>query len=121
MARNFDDLLEKDATFTVRGEKFAYHDVKPEVLSAFETPTNGKKDDEESVWDILDAQILLFIEEEQHERWKELRQREKEPVTIKQLTEILKWLMEVQTGRPTDPPSPSASGRGRTAASSGAA
>lgn len=116
MARNFDDLLEKDQSFTVRGEKFTYQDVKPEILTAFEVNTNGKKEDEDTVWEVLDAQIMLFILPEQHDRWKELRAREKDPVTIHQLTEILKWLMEVQTGRPTIPPSPSASGRGRSAA-----
>jgi hypothetical protein len=66
----------------------------------------------------MDAQILLFLEDEEHERWKVLRKREKEPVTIVQINAILTWLMEEQTGRPTQTPSPSASGRGRTAASS---
>jgi len=71
----------------------------------------------------MDAQILLFIDPADggHERWAELRAREESPVTIGQLNSILTWLMEEQTGRPTEPPSPSASGRGRTAASSKAA
>lgn len=115
MARNFDDLLEKDQTFIVRGEKFTYQDVKPEILSAFEASTNGAKTDEENAWDIFDRQVMVFLPEEQHARWKELRAREKDPVTIHQLTELIKWLMEAQTGRPTEQPSPSASGRGRSA------
>lgn len=116
MARNFDDLLEKDQTFTVRGEKFSYQDVKPEILTAFELSTNGKKSEADSTWDALDQQIMVFLPDEQHARWQELRAREKDPVTIHQLTEIIKWLMEVQTGRPTEQPSPSVSGRGRSAA-----
>jgi hypothetical protein len=113
MPHNFDELLSKDHKFTVRGETFAYKDVRPEILTTFET--NGKNED---VWAGYDAQILLFLEEEDHERWRVLRAREKDPVTIEQITAILTWLMEEQTGRPTQTPSPSASGRGRTAASS---
>ena len=41
-----------------------------------------------------------------------------EPVTIGQMNAILTWLMEEQTGRPTEAPSPSDSGPGKTAASS---
>lgn len=116
MARNFDDLLEKDHFFTIRGEKFDYLDVKPEVLTAFELRKNGKKSEADSTWDALDQQIMVFLPDEQHARWKELRAREKDPITIKQLTELIKWLMEVQTGRPTEQPSPLVSGPGRSAA-----
>jgi hypothetical protein len=116
MPRDFDDLLSKDHKFTVRGETFAYKEVRPEILTAFEPSTNGKGEDD--VWALMDEQILLFLEDSEHERWKTLRAREKDPVTIAQINAILTWLMEEQTGRPTQTPSPSASGRGRTAASS---
>ena len=61
------------------------------------------------------------IASEEHEKWAELRAREDKPVTIGQMNAILTWLMEEQTGRPTEPPSPSVPGRGKTARSSGAA
>ena len=112
MPKDFDELLAKEHKFTVRGETFAFRDVKPEILTAFEVSTNG------DVWQIIDDQIKLFLEDEDHERWATLRGREKDPVTIAQLNEILKWLMEEQTGRPLETPSPSASGRGRAEASS---
>ena len=115
MARNFDDLLTKDRTFTIRGEKFNYQDVRPEILTAFELRPE-RKVSEQSTWDLFDQQVMVFLPAEQHERWKELRAREKDPVTICQLTELIKWLMEAQTGRPTEQPSPSVSGRGRSAA-----
>ena len=121
MPRNFDELLSKDRTFTVRGQSFTWRDVKPEVLTLFDSEAilgkNGDSD-ETAVWKLIDAQILLFIEPGQHESWAKLRAREEEPVTIQQLNAILEWLMEAQTGRPTETPSPSASGRGKTAASS---
>jgi hypothetical protein len=122
MPHNFDDLLTKDRSFVVRGETFGFLDVAPEVLSGFDVSENGTKGeaDENAVWKIMDAQIMLFLNESDQKRWKELRSRKEEPVTIAQLTAILTWLMEEQTGRPTEQPSASASGRGRTAPSSGA-
>ena len=116
MSKDFDEILNKEHKFTVRGETFAFHDTSPEVLSTFDISTNG--DDPSAVWKSIDTQIMLFLEEEEHERWATLRSRQKDPVTIAQLTAILEWLMETQTGRPTETPSPSASGRGRAEASS---
>lgn len=117
--KDFNDLLAKDREFRVQDEVFKWRDVRPEVLSSFEVNENG--DDPNAVWDLMDRQILLFIEADGHERWKQLRAREDSPVTIGQMNALLTWLMEEQTGRPTEPPSPSAPGRGKTAASSKAA
>jgi hypothetical protein len=114
--KDFNDLLAKERQFKVQDETFTWRDVRPEVLTEFEVNTNG--DDPNAVWDLMDRQILLFLDEEQHGRWKELRAREKEPVTIGQINAVLTWLMEEQTGRPTEQPSPSAPGRGKIAASS---
>ena len=117
--KDFNNLLASERKFTVQDQVFSWRDVRPEVLTTFETDTNG--DDPNAVWDLMDRQILLFIEDDQHDAWKALRAREDKPVTIGQMNAILTWLMEEQTGRPTEQPSPSAPGRGRTAASSKAA
>jgi hypothetical protein len=117
MPRNFDDLLQKDLSFTIRGETFEMVYVSPEVLSAWE----DDKSDENSAEALkkLDQRILLFLGGNgDHERWKKLRARKKEPVTMGQINALLMWMIEVQAGRPTIQPSPSDSGRGRTAASS---
>lgn len=119
--KNFDDMLAKDREFTVGGETFHWRDVRPEVLTSFEPSENGKDDDENATWRMMDDQILLFIAKDEHPRWRELRSRDDNPVTIAQLNAILLWLMEEQTGRPTVQPSPSAPGRGQTAATSKAA
>ena len=114
--KDFNDLLAKEREFKVQDKTFTWKDVRPEVLSSFEVDTNG--DDPNAVWNLMDRQILLFLPESEHESWTELRARETEPVTIGQMNAVLTWLMEEQTGRPTEPPSPSAPGRGKTAASS---
>jgi hypothetical protein len=115
--KDFDELLTEDREFSVAGEKFRWCDVRPEVLTAFEPSENGDQDDG-AVWRLMDDQILLFLDTSERDRWKTLRARDERPVTIRQLTAILQWLMEEQTGRPTEQPSPSAVGRGQTAGSS---
>ena len=100
----------------MQDQVFKWKDVRPEVLSAFETDVNG--DDPNAVWDLMDRQILLFLAADEQEKWKTLRAREDAPVTIGQMNAVLTWLMEEQTGRPTEQPSPSAPGPGKTARSS---
>jgi hypothetical protein len=114
--KNFDEMLATDREFTVGGETFHWRDVRPEVLTSFEPSENGS--DANAAWRLMDDQILLFIAADEADRWRELRARDDSPVTIAQLNAILLWLMEEQTGRPTVPPSPSAVGRGQTAATS---
>ena len=114
--KDFNDLLAKEREFKVQDKTFTWRDVRPEVLSSFDIDTNG--DDPNAVWGLMDRQILLFISEDQQAAWKELRAREENPVTIGQMNAVLTWLMEEQTGRPTEQPSPSAPGPGKTARSS---
>ena len=116
--KDFDTLLAQDRTFKVRGETFTWREVKPEILSSWEpAKKNGKEEDD--VWAIMDQQVVFMLETDvERERWKALRDREDKPVTIAQMRSILEWLVEEQTGRPTEPPSTSVPGRGSTAASS---
>lgn len=114
--KDFNELLAQEREFRVQDEVFAWKDVRPEVLSAFDVNVNG--DDPNAVWDLMDRQIVLFLAPEEQKRWKELRKREDSPVTIGQMNAVLTWLMEEQTGRPTEQPSPSAPGPGKTVASS---
>lgn len=116
-SKNFDELLSEERTFVVRGETFRWRDVRPEVLTAMGSAI-GDDTDPNNIWKAQDEQILLFIHDEDHDKWKALREREEDPVTVRQFNAILEWLVSEQTDRPTPTPSPSASGRGRTAASS---
>lgn len=120
MPRNFDEELGQDMSFTIGGETFGMRYVRPEVLALWED-----EPDEEKSTDILkrqDARILQFLaNDEDRERWTKLREREEDALPLVHLNELLRWMVEVQTARPTNPPSPLATGRGRTAASSKAA
>jgi hypothetical protein len=122
--KNFDELIPDDHTFTVRGVDFSWTEVRPEVLSAMGIALGKVEDDEndpDAGWAAIDEQVLLFIVPEDHQKWKDLRAREENPVTIKQLNAVLDYLIGEQSDRPTQTPSPSVSGRGKTAASSKAA
>lgn len=120
MPKSFDDLISQERTFVVRGETFTWQDVRPEVLTAFTPETEvdpDKPGSDVGVWKQLDEQISLFLVPEDRERWLKLRERDENPVTIIQLNEILTWLVGEQTERPSQTPSPSGPGRGKTARS----
>lgn len=126
MARNFDDLLPEDHTFTVRGETFTWRDISAYAFGSMLDalgPSNGGEEpaDAGSLAKQLEVQtekIMLFLVPEDHERFKKLVEREDSPVTFRQLNAIFNHLVEEQTDRPTETPSPSGTGRGRTGASS---
>lgn len=120
MPKSFDDLISQERTFVVRGETFTWQDVRPEVLTAFQPETEVDPEKPETnvdIWKQLDEQISLFLVPEDRERWAKLRAREENPVTIIQLNEILTWLVGEQTERPSQTPSPSGPGRGKSARS----
>jgi len=117
--RDFDQELEQDLTFKIRGETFKMRYVRPEILQSWENE-NIDGASEADALKVLDQRIVFFLDQngDSGERWGKLRERDDDPVTLGQLTELVTWMVEVQSGRPTTPPSPSASGRGRTAVSS---
>lgn len=113
MPRNFDEEKADDLEFTIGGEKFTMKFVRPEVIAAWEDEPADTSS--AAALQSLDKRIGLFLGGNgEIERWQALRAREENPVTMGQLNSLLMWMIEVQSGRPTMPPSPSASGRGRT-------
>lgn len=118
MPRNFDELLSDDKTFEVRGITFHFKDVRPEVITSLREVNAENPND---IWEAQDEQILQFLAVEDHDAWKELRARTDDPVTVRQFNAILEYLVETQADRPTQTPSPSPTGPGRTARSSKAA
>lgn len=118
MPRNFDAERYEDLEFVVAGENFKMKYVRPEVLASWEDEITAEKS--EDALKQMDARIKLFLDDSNGaiERWDKLRAREDNPVSMGQINDILLWMVEVQSGRPTILPSPSASGRGKTAASS---
>ena len=116
MPRNFDELIAEDLSFVLGGETFTMVYVRPEVLASWED-----EEDPETALESLaraDEKIKLFLRAADHERFDALRARDENPVTSEQLNALLRWMIEVQTGRPTVPLSPSDSGLGSTEATS---
>jgi hypothetical protein len=118
MPRNFDQELSEDLDFIVGGETFKMKYVRPEVLAAWEDEEAADKS--EGALKQMDERIKLFLDDSNGalERWDKLRAREDNPVSMGQINDLLLWMVEVQSGRPTIQPSPSVAGRGRTAVSS---
>lgn len=117
VARDFDDVLETSLTFTIRGETFTLRDVRPEVIAAWEDEENAPT--AAAGLTMLDDKIaVLLASDDDRTRWRELREREENPVTLRQVKALVEWIVEVQSDRPTEPPSSSPAGRGRPEASS---
>ena len=119
MAYDYDALQkEQDRDFTIRGETFTIQTVRPEVIAAWaDDEANLERGKDSLKW--IDDQIKVFLDSNGSvTRWEELRAREKDAVTQGEMEDILRRMVRVNTQLPTEPSSPSAPGRGRTAASS---
>jgi len=119
MHRDFDqEFVAEDLSFTIGGETFKMSYARPEVLAAWEDEDIPDKSVDALA--LNDARIKQFLDSSNGagERWDALRAREENPVTMGQINALLMWMVEVQAGRPTIPPSPSDSGPGKTKPSS---
>jgi hypothetical protein len=113
--KDFDVLLATDREFTLGGETFHWRYQSPEALEVFSDSTSLEG------FPLLDAQILLFIEPEEHDRYRALRARAEDPIPGGLVMAVIQWLVEQQTNFPTVLPSPSEVGRGKTERTSKAA
>lgn len=116
MPKNFDELLKDDLSFILGGETFTMQYVKPEVMAAWEDSPDPETA-QDSIED-ADERIKLFLLPGDAKRYEELRANEEAKVTSHQLNALLRWMVEVQTGRPTVTASDSQPGPGSTEASS---
>jgi hypothetical protein len=104
------DRASRDRSFKIAGEEFTRRvAVRPEVLE--EWSRLGADEAETTGFQILDRVIFSLIEPDGHDRWRQLREREQDPITYKDLQEVTAWLVAEETGRPTAAPSPSTAGR----------
>jgi hypothetical protein len=119
MPRDFDAEFAQDLEFTIGGEKFTMRLVRPEVIASWEDEDTPDKSIEALAY--TDSKIKLFLDQNgSAERWDALRAREENPITLGQMNELLRWMVEAQSGFPTPQPAPSTPGRGRTATPSSA-
>jgi len=117
------DELTHEMDFTIGGEKFIVHDVSPDVLMTMESDEEGEAAEERGAMERVDEQITMFLngDKEQVERYKALRTRTENVVPLWKILEFRRLLWETQSNRPTNEPSGSATGRGKTARTSEAA
>ena len=117
--KKFSDTLVKDRDFEFLGELFKYKLVHWTVITQIVDGGRNGKDptSTEQVQELIDL-IPEFVDDENDgpTRMKKLLEGKEKPVPIGQVNALYEWLLEVSSGRPTEAPSPSPGGRGRTAA-----
>lgn len=139
--QEFSRLLPEDREFEIGGEVYAW--VTPywedlakifdedqrqteEMVAAAEAEERGERNGYRAptMTDNLkrtQERIALFLPADQKTRWSKLCKRKTDPVPMFMFGRVYSYLLEVATGRPTSPPSPSAGGGGNEGASSPAA
>jgi hypothetical protein len=112
--KDFDSDFDQDLSFKIGGEEFQMRWVRPEVLASWDEETDTDKT--EDALKRIDSRIMAFLaNDENRDRWTKLRANEEVSLPLVKINELLTWMVEVQTSRPTTQPSPSGGGRGRTA------
>lgn len=100
-----------DKPFTFRGETFH---VRPSVKYGVIKSVAGiaEADDGNRVFSVIEEAVLSLIDprDDAHERFRQVCDQEKFPVTFKNLISLLNWLIEEQTGRPPTPAANSSNG-----------
>jgi hypothetical protein len=127
VARNFDDHRKKkdEATraereFILGGEHFtARARVRPEAFMEWDS-LDMETTPASEILEKADATILSMIEKKDnaHDRYRALREREDDALNLEDLTDLVQWLVEVQSGgRPTEPASDSSTSPDETGTS----
>lgn len=82
--------------------------VRPEALAAFRDAAPGS-----AAQDLLDyeAFISAALEPESASEWGRMRADESDPVSLQEVEDMVRWLVERASGRPTSAPSHSTRGR----------
>lgn len=131
MSKNFDEevraeRLARDKTFVIGGETFTYMaDFTPEqfteLVSEYAAMTPETTPAREATRIVDDAISGFLATDDDRERWTMLRVRESSgseveaaeelAVTAYDMRQVLLFLIEGQTGRPTEAPSQSGNGR----------
>jgi len=125
--------VDQDRSFQINGQTFTHKPaVAPEALLGWSAMVGGEfveRDEngtillgpdalpisslsEQKALEIYESTILTFLEAGQEERWAEVRNpAQANPINLKDLTDLITWLFEETSGRPTGPSS-SSSGSG---------
>jgi hypothetical protein len=123
--RNFDEgrharrRTEEERTFVLHGETFVLRAaVRPEVLNAFDLISDASGVTE--TMKALDEMFVDLIDDRDGaaDRYATIRADDTDPITLEDLDDVVKWMIEVVTGRPTSSPSGSTDGREATGTTS---
>lgn len=111
---------DQDRDFKIGGEVFrAKASVRPEVLVPFDEI--GEETTSTETLAIIDELVVNMLEpnDDSEARYRALRERADDAVSLDDLQELAKYLVEVQTGgRPTEQPGDSSAGPGNTGTNS---
>jgi hypothetical protein len=110
--KNFDDHRKKkdEATraereFQLGGEQFtAKARVRPEAFMEWDS-MDMEETPASEILVMADRTILSLIEKKDgaHDRYRAVRENEEDPLSLEDLTDLIQWLVEVQSGgRPTE-------------------
>ena len=127
MLREFSKELVEDRQFEIGGELFEWRypfweDFADRREADAQIVRNPDATNEitfkEMYKDFIDrCEPFIDPKNDSIKRWRALAKRRVDPVPAYQFTELYQWLLEVTSGRPTEQPSPSPGGRGKTGAS----
>lgn len=121
--KRFSETLPDEREFEIAGEVFHWrYPYWEEITAIFDEDLIEEPADGEEVKDLTFHQnieifirrIALFIADNDKERWQTLSYNKDNPIPYAQFSDLYRWLLEVASGRPTVPPSPSESGDGTT-------
>lgn len=122
--RNFDEArqerLAQERSFTIGGQTFEYRaSVAPEAYLEWSKMVGGEYGDdltEEKSIEIFDSTIVAFLKPGQDEKWKAVRSPDAEiPLTLGDMKDVVRFLFEENSGRPTGASSASSGGSGTQA------
>lgn len=95
---------QRDRQFTIGGETFTFRpSVAPESLLPYHRAITGEYVPTEDDWiKIYDEAVVALLEPGQAEAWQRARDVNAAiPLNAKDISDLLQWLLEQQTGRPT--------------------
>lgn len=110
-ARNQRKRTKDERTFIIGGEEFVARDgVHPDVLAQYDEINQDTT--AIRTLEIIDNIIISFLEGDHssEERYRAVRGKREDPITVEDLEDLVKWLMETQTSRPTGRPGDSSPG-----------
>jgi hypothetical protein len=118
--RDFDEQralrLAAERTFKINGRTFTHRPgIEPEVLAEFEGVEEMTGPDAIKV---VDSVIVAFLDPGQEAEWEAARQPCENPITLPDMIDLVKWLTEATSNRPTEQPSASTPSDGTTQGSS---